>query len=356
MRISDVSDGRDNNLNLIRMAAALGVLVSHAWPLTLGPGAVQPLKLAIGQTLGTICVYIFFAISGFLIAASYDRARSNAQFISARVLRLVPGLFVSVTVVALVMGPFVTTLPLGTYLSTPDTWLSILRNVTMIRPEYNLPGVFETNPYVSVQGSIWTLIHEVFCYVGIFAVGIAGILRRRGIMSALLVAYVLAWVAIDLRMTLPGGLVAGFVDLSLPFAMGTALYLWRYEVPMSATLAGASLIAAGGLSLVLGLDHTLYHLALVGSLTYVTFWLAFVPKGKIRAYNQLGDYSYGVYIYAFPLQGLMVWLMPGQTPLENILWSVPVTLIPSILSWHLVEKPALDWRKSMTQALSRNRV
>ena len=102
--LGDYSRGRDNNLNLIRMIAAAGVLVSHAWPLTMGSGAVQPLVRVTGHSLGTICVYVFFAISGFLIAASFDRS-DTIRFVAARVLRLVPGLFVSVAVVALLMGP-----------------------------------------------------------------------------------------------------------------------------------------------------------------------------------------------------------------------------------------------------------
>ena len=78
------------------------------------------------------------------------------------------------------------------------------------------------------------------------------------------------------------------------------------------------------------------------ALAYSLFWLAYVPRGRILAYNRLGDYSYGMYIYAFPLQGLMVWLWGPMTPGLNIALALPATLVCSVASWHLVEAPALS--------------
>lgn len=89
--LADVLAGRDNNLNAIRMLAAIAVMVSHAWPIT-GAEAAEPLKSQTGQTLGHYSVAIFFGISGLLIARSFDRRRSLLHFVVARVLRLFPGL------------------------------------------------------------------------------------------------------------------------------------------------------------------------------------------------------------------------------------------------------------------------
>ena len=96
MLISEIAQNRDNNLNLLRLAAATGVLVSHAYPIALGPEAVQPLKALIGQTLGQICVVIFFVISGFLITQSAVNSASLWNWTVARILRLFPGLLVVV--------------------------------------------------------------------------------------------------------------------------------------------------------------------------------------------------------------------------------------------------------------------
>lgn len=338
--LSEVSGNRDNNLNLIRMLAALGVLVSHAWPISLGSGPAQPLQALTGHALGTLSVYVFFAISGFLIAASYERSRTHRRFVLARVLRLFPALIVSIVGVALLMGPLVTTLAPGAYLTAPETWTFILRNIVLASPQYTLPGVFETNPYPTVEGSIWTLIHEVLCYVGVFVLGVIGALQRRPVMVGVLAAYFALWLAIDvLDLPLHFKLIE-LHGLSLPFAVGMAFYLWQDRIPVTwplmILLVGIAALAKGTVA---------YEPLLILALSYATFWLAYAPRGWIRSYNRVGDYSYGVYIYAFPAQGLAVWLFGPMGPLENILWSLPLTLVPSILSWHWVEKPALDLRQ-----------
>jgi peptidoglycan/LPS O-acetylase OafA/YrhL len=337
VRLADAATGRNNNLNLIRMVAATAVLVSHAWPIALGPGTPEPLHALTGYSLGGLAVFAFFTISGFLIAASYDRSRTYRQFLLARTLRLFPALVVSLLLVAFVMGPLVTTLPLMAYLTDPGVYTFMVRNTALIVPQYTLPGVFETNPYPTVEGSIWTLVHEVACYIGVFLLGVAGLLRRRQMMAALFLAYLAGWLAVPVLGIGLHPRVDALRELSLPFALGAALYLWRDRIVLSPVIA-MGLIAVT----VLARDTVLQGPATVTALGYTLFWLAYVPGGAVRRYNLIGDYSYGIYIYAFPIQGLMVWLLGPMTPMENILWSLPPTLAVSVLSWHIVEKPALS--------------
>ena len=105
--------------------------------------------------------------------------------------------------------------------------------MVLVQPQYTLPGVFEANPYPTVEGSIWTLIHEVGCYVGIFVLGVAGLLARRGAMAALLALYALAWIAFLVWEPALHPKLSAFWGLALPFAAGTALYLWQERVPVS---------------------------------------------------------------------------------------------------------------------------
>lgn len=113
IRLGAVAVGRDNNFNLIRVTAAAAVLVSHAWPIALGPDALQPLQRMIGHTLGELAVFVFFAVSGFFISASFARSAGVIDFIRARVLRLFPCLAVALVLAAFVMGPAVTRMPLA---------------------------------------------------------------------------------------------------------------------------------------------------------------------------------------------------------------------------------------------------
>lgn len=334
--LGDLAQGRDNNFNLIRAIAAISVLVSHAWPIALGPETMEPLVALTGKSLGTWSVEVFFVISGFLISASFARRPEASAFLAARCLRLFPGLFVSLVIVGLVIGPLVTTLPLAAYLADPELPLFFLRNMTLVSPAFTLPGVFESNPFLAVVGSIWTLAHEVACYMGLLAIGLLGAFRDRRRMAVALTLFALFWV---------GGVLVGAdlhpkVDalhkLSLPFAAGVLLYACRNSLPVTLKVAMGLWVLAFLVS-----ATPLRVPGQIAAVSYSVFWLAYVPRGRLRAYNRLGDYSYGIYIYAFPVQGLVVWLAGPMTPAVNIAFALPATLVLAVLSWHLVEAPAL---------------
>lgn len=350
--LKDVAQGRDNNLNLIRALAALGVLVSHAVPISLGFEPHEPLEALTGYSLGALCVFIFFAISGYLITASFERSSSHTSFLVARGLRLVPGLAVNIVLVAFVLAPFVTTLSPAAYFTSPEPYLFTARNIAIMPVTFDLPGVFEDLPVPNIVGSIWTLRHEVLCYAGVFLAGLLGAWQMRRNALIALGLYGAGWVGFALLDPAVPQPLHALHELSLPFAFGAAFYMWQDRLPLS--LIGVALLAvlAAALSFVGG---PAYYAALALAISYATFWVGYVPGGIIRAYNRIGDYSYGIYIYAFPLQGLAVWLFGPQTPLENILYSLPPTLVLSYLSWHLIEGPAMTQKARLIALLSRRR-
>lgn len=340
--------GRDNNLNLIRMLAATAVLVSHAVPITMGPEAIEPLAATTGFSLGSLSVMIFFVISGFLITASFERSSSRGSFVLARGLRLFPGLAVNLLLVAFVLGPIVTNLLVGDYLTRPEPYAFFMRDLLLFPLIYVLPGVFTDQPFPSVVGSIWTLRHEVMCYVGVFLAGVLGLWQTRQRAMLTLSIYAVIWGLIALTEPVLHPLIRGLLGLSVPFAIGIAFYIWRDRLPLS--LVGVALTAVLAW---LAQGTFAYPVALAFAIGYATFWLAYVPSGVIRAYNRVGDYSYGIYIYAFPLQGAAIWAFGPQTPLENIIFSFPPTLLLSILSWHLVEFPAMNAKSTLLARLGR---
>ena len=340
-RLRDLATGRDNNLNLIRALAATGVLVSHAWPIALGRGTSEPLEHLTGFSLGALCVMLFFAASGFLIAGSWERRPDPVRFTLARAFRLFPALAVSLVLVAFVMGPVVAGRSLPDYAADPAVQSFLLRNVTLLSPQYTLPGVFEANPYPAVEGSIWTLVHEALCYGGVLVAGVLGLMAPRRLPLAL-GAFAALWLGVAFWGGLPSR-AASLHALSLPFAMGVALWCFRGRVALS----GWTALAAIALALLAsqadpeGPGGTLSRLAWGGALAYGVLWAAYVPSGAVRGFNRFGDYSYGIYVYAFPVQGLMVWWLGAQGPLANVALSLPLTLALAIASWHLVERPAL---------------
>ena len=143
----------------MRLVAALCVLISHSFPLSYGATAVQPLfLLSNGQTtLGTVSVYVFFVLSGFLITGSFERQPPH-QFVLARGLRLIPGLAVVLFILIFVVGPILTTTPIGEYFRSGQIYYFFARNLSLTGYVNELPGVFGTNPLPhKVDGSLWTL-------------------------------------------------------------------------------------------------------------------------------------------------------------------------------------------------------
>lgn len=344
--LSDFAEGRDNNLNLIRAVAATAVLISHAYPISLGPGTPEPLSRTTGFSLGMVAVSAFFVISGFLIAQSYERSTTHTGFLVARFLRLWPGLIVCTVLVALGLGPLVTSLPASDYLTHPDTWEFIIRDITLVSVTYHLPGVFEDQPYTAVVGSIWTLFYEVVCYVGLFLLGVVGVLQRKAIMAVIMTAGLVLFIAVDLSDLELHYMIVYTLKLALPFGVGACFYVWRHWLPLSPW------IAAGLATVALTTKGTVLYVPLFTvALGYTVFWLAYVPGGWVRAYNRLGDYSYGIYIYAFPIQGFAVWAFGSMSPWTNMAIALPLTLVLSLLSWHFVEKPSLAQRGQLTNWL-----
>jgi len=337
--LSEFSRGRDNNLNLIRMIAATGVLISHAWAVSSGLADQQPLSETLrGIDLGTISVYIFFAISGYLVARSFDRTGSLKRFWSAWVLRIFPALLVLLLVTALIIGPFLTIAEAGEFWKTAPSY--IFRNLTLFSLQQHLPGVFTDNPVgAAINIPLWTLSYELLCYFSIMLLGIAGVLKSHRLMVLALLAFLIAY-AIILYYE-PHQRLVSLAKLALPFITGVFFFVWREKIPLS-PLIGLGLFALAAIAY----NTILFQEIFVIAITYNVFLLAYLPGGVIRKYNRVGDYSYGIYIYAFPIQQIVAY--QGVTePILNIFISFPVALVCAVISWTVIEKPSLALAKSI---------
>ena len=344
--IGQKARGRDNNFNLVRLLAAGCVLASHSWPLSGTPG--EPFERFAGFSLGHFGVDIFFVVSGFLVTGSLFSRGTLAAFVRARALRIFPALTVNAFGTALVIGPLVTVLPLAAYFRSPVTWAYAVLNSTTWPwgVVWSLPGVFRGLPAGdAVNGALWSLPWELTMYamlvaLGALALGARRWLGPRGVRVAVL--------GIALLATLGHGLNEG-ADLSRAFRVvqglrlvalfftGASLQLLRDRVPLS---GGAAAVALAALIAALrwqGYALVAYPLLL----SYVVLWAAIVPAGAVRAYNRLGDYSYGFYLWQFPIQQWIVLTHPGISQPLLFLASLPAALAIAVASWHLVERPAL---------------
>ncbi len=345
MLLAQLATGRDNNFNLIRFIAASLVLVSHSYPLSMGIGYPEPLSDSLGMTWGSIAVDIFFVASGFFIAASFSFKNSFKSFIAARVLRIYPALIITTLLTVFLLGPIFTTLSLAGYFSDYHWAQYLIKNSLIITGiDYNLPGVFESNPYpLAVNGSLWTLPQEIKMYflLVVFCSLFSVIKEKLNISWKLDKALFIGITALALVLHISNHYLIFYSGQSLKlftmFFMGSSFYFLQDKISINSKV-GLTLIAV---LLISTLNKEAFFLAYTLFLAYIVFYLAYIPKGFIRRYNRFGDYSYGVYIYAFPIQQVIAYLLPGCSIIEMISLSFLFTVIAAYLSWILVEENAL---------------
>lgn len=338
-------DDRNNNFNLIRMLAALAVIFSHSFILAQGPdnGADAFAKI-FGMPLSSFAVETFFIISGLLVTKSLIDRNSLRIFFLARFFRIFPGLIVAVLFSACIVGLAVTELPIFEYLNHPDTKSFIIRNIWLFDNiiQYSLPGVFTELPYkYAVNGSLWTLPWEVFMYSSIF---ILFLVNKSKINMTLGISCVVVYLVFivqkfnlyEVQFISPTGL-----KLIVMFYTGVLFYLARNYIKLN----------LGMLAVICGVyyfvkDSTAAKIMYPMVVSYALLSFAYLVKGRILAYNKIGDFSYGTYIYAFPIQQMIVfYIAPGAW--ELIIYSTILTVIIAAISWHLIESPSMKIRHKL---------
>jgi peptidoglycan/LPS O-acetylase OafA/YrhL len=231
-----------------------------------------------------------------------------------------------------------TILALPAYLLDPATrmyiWLNLKLGGDM---QWNLPGVFVHNFYPdAVNGSLWTLPAEIRMYAWIATLGALGILHRRRLVNIVLVALFVFGVAAPEH--LPLVIRPTHVPLAGMFLIGTFCFINRDQIPVG-NLPMLALI------LVTAIAHKSFLFPYLFGLTvaYFCFWFAYVPN--FHWFNRFGDYSYGLYLWGFPVQqAVSASIGKPVHPWVNLAVSLPITLALAVASWHLVEKPALRWK------------
>ncbi len=342
-----------NAFELLRVAAALWVLYSHAFALY---GLHEPVVF---EGHASVAVDVFFSISGYLVVQSWVRDADIWRFLLRRSLRIFPGLVVAVLVSIFLIGALATELKLPEYFSSRQIWAYLISNIGLTVAEGELPGVFKSNPFPSaVNGSLWTLRYEVLMYALLALLGgICNLLRRPRLMRVgcmlLLLCFLLIGVVCTLqginRLSAPIPFIwrAGFdfdivriASLGIYFFSGCCLYLYRDQIRLSFWPVAPALLAA-----VFFPPNVWQHLLiwiLVPYTVIVAAWNSPLLFKKFRGF----DYSYGIYIYAFPIQQLvsmhgMQWQWSFSL---TLLVSVALTIFMAALSWHWIERPALTMK------------
>jgi peptidoglycan/LPS O-acetylase OafA/YrhL len=331
---------RHNNFDALRLIAAISVIFSHAFLIGEGRQDNEPLMwLTGGQTiLGVVGVFVFFTISGFLITQSFVATRSAPRFALKRVLRIYPGLGVCLLLSGFVLGPAVTSLPLRSYFGDSGTYAYVVSNFTMVNPTRSLPGVWFTKWDAGgvVDGPLWTLPCEVAMYVMVLVLGLCRALDLRFIVPLIVLGMVGIWFD-----TASSEYFSGSALWLLSFfASGMALYCLRDSGFVNGR---GALLACVGLVLSGPIHAFILLFPLFGS--YLIIYLAFARWWKPFPAARYGDLSYGLYIYGWPVEQLLVGLHGGAMNwLPLFAEALPITALLAFLSWHLIEKRALRFK------------
>jgi peptidoglycan/LPS O-acetylase OafA/YrhL len=344
--MKDRAAGHDNNFDVLRLLAAISVIFSHSFLIADGNVNREPLIWLTGRQsiLGLAGVFVFFAISGFLVTQSWERTASAPRYFAKRALRIFPALVVALILSAFVLGTVVSTLPLKDYLANPAPYLYVGHNAALSLKIHQLPGVlFVDNPVgLEVNGSLWTLRYEFMMYLMVMALGMARVLNLWSCLG--LLALGMACVHFPTLHALGGGW--GWM-LSF-FAVGMTLYklkdtrIFDYRVALAAVALLVTSIPLGQFILLFPLTGC-----------YLALWLALNPRLPNLRAARWGDFSYGLYIYGWPSEQLSIWLQGGHAPWWRVfLPGLGLACVLAVLSWRLVEAPALSLKSRGRNAVA----
>ena len=336
--------GRQNNFDALRLFAAISVIFSHSFLVAEGTQNGEWLILLTGNQciLGLTGVFIFFAISGFLVTQSFEQTPNPLHFFAKRALRIFPGLFVATLVSAFFLGPLVTNLPVGAYLSQREPYLYVLGNILLDQTMRELPGVrfVDNSVGLEINGSLWTLRLEFMMYLMVLGLGVLRLLNVRTAVA--LLAFGIACLQFEMLDPLEKWgwffqLLSGWGWLVGFFAAGMVLYKLRHTRILDSRVA---LLAFAGLVLSVPLRQFIPLFPLFGC--YLALWFALNPRLPIIPAARIGDLSYGLYIYGWPVEEGVMWMSDGHA----FWWQVFSIALPAasgiaFLSWHLVERPML---------------
>ena len=331
-----------NNLNLLRLMAAYMVLYWHAYALY--PTATDKPNILGLMSLGGVAVYVFFSISGYLIYKSWTTDPNPWRFLLKRSLRIFPALIVVIILTAFILGPLVSTLPIATYFSEPNMFL-YLKNIALY-PIFSLPGVFQENHYPNaVNGSIWSLPIEFLMYLVILFMGIA---FRHWLKSALMVmlpififlfflgvsAEPIVFYGVDFRQIPPNGVF---------FLVGAIIAAFKWEKYL--TLSGSFWLVA---ALLFTNNTVLIQILIWLAIPYLSLTFGLQSSWIAERMKYIGDYSYGVYIYAFPIQQTTTHFLPNLPFMQHVFLDALISLVFAVFSWHFIEVVALNYKPKKT--------
>lgn len=341
-----------NNLDCLRVIAAFLVLFGHSFTLILStPQYIFPhdpisakilSKTPFQEGLPGLGLHIFFFVSGLLVTQSFINNNGRIfSFLKARILRIIPAYLVCILVLSFILGPLLTSLSFSDYIKSPELWTFVELHLTFSGLS-GLPGVFTGNPFGSfANGSLWTIPYELQLYGWVLLFGFLRFLRYR---SAFFIVF-----AYLVFLYCNSGKSYLFIDPEIPrlwifFFLGIISCLYAEKIFLSPTIL---VISAAFLAITWKTGNPWFDVAGAICICYAILIFGFFKYFKFIDIGRAGDFSYGIYLYAFPVQQTLIYFFKNSlNGWLLVLFATAVTVPVAVISWYLVEKPALRLKAS----------
>jgi peptidoglycan/LPS O-acetylase OafA/YrhL len=361
-------DLNKNNFDCIRFFLAVAVIYSHCFVISYAKiFDTEPISIFTHNQvdLGGVAVSCFFIISGFLIVKSFENSSAISEYIVKRLLRILPGFYVAFLISVLVFGG------LGTVTQAHKfgQWRSYFHSIGIkktVTQFFTLEAprsakTFSKNPLPNmINEAFWTIQYEFFCYLLVPLLGLVNILKRKWMA---VVFFLIAYILLVLQITglIPQNLgYSGNAEFLYPsemprlfsfFFAGTCFYFFRARIKVNRFLV---LLAVA--SVLFGAWWVrAFNMLFPISGTYLLFVFAYSPRIQFHDFAKKGDFSYGLYLYGWPIQQLVMYFFAKHIDANRLFFiAFPLVFIVAYLSWHFVEVPFLKMKKVMKKKVMKN--
>lgn len=338
-----IASGKQNNFQLLRLIAAVMVVEAHSHFLVYDKSTDAYINRPFH--ISSLGLPSFFFLSGLLVTQSLYHSVTWKHFLWKRIMRIYPAACLSVLATALIMGPAVTTLPLKEYFLSPLLY-QYLTTCSLLRIGFLLPGVFTHSvmgtPAINV--SLWTIAMELKLYLGLLLTWQIPFAWKKRLLPPLIIAAIVCY---TWKVQYIPVLYRPWFTFGVQFLTGALCYHYKDKILIpdyGLILIPLLILLSIWLHIWLYTSYLLIPALVICAGAFAVPW--------IKKITPKPDLSYGIYVFAFPVQQLVANYLHPTGPLQLLALSLIAVCPLAILSWYAVEKKALrlkgripSWRR-----------
>lgn len=337
----------ENNFGFLRLLFAYLVIFSHSTELVYINPSKDLLHALTGVTFGWLAVDGFFLISGYLIYQSYENSKKISSYVLKRVLRIYPG-FIVASVLSIIFVVSVTSNWQAFIQFNLHAWLRLVIKTFSLSTPY-VSGLIMNASVQHINDSMWTIRYEFMCYLMVpFIALIAPTKKSVSIIALVFISALIYITANEIKLFVRNSAffdLFQFFRLSSAFLIGTCFYKYRDAITWNKKY---NLFCCFALIILWIVKLTFFEIGLIVFGSYLLFNFSFNFKNRmIERVGSKTDISYGVYLYAWPIQITIIQYYTSINPWLLSAMTIILSTICGYISWICVEKPFINMKKKL---------